>query len=336
MTLYSPIPIHRVWKIPEEKLKKLLNGPDSDKFLYDVKAKVGIADVEYRLQLSKETKICDDDLEEKHIEVWLKLYNIEENKKIYCKFASFVKSANFATGYGSCLYTFDDDEYSDDICSVEELFNAEKKYIVNRELVVEVKGMLYIEPDAEGDAENKCQRSLGQFLWDRDDQDFTIIVGKNAAKAEIKVHKLILAARSPVFNAMINTDMKEKAESKVKIIHFDAAVVKAAVAFCYDQDISEFMDDLTNTCSLFQFANKYDIADLKDILERHLVTELTPENVCEITNAALITNSPKLQDFCLRSLLIFMRQAIPVNDISSLDKNFAKELLEKSFSADFC
>uniref|UniRef100_A0AC34FTU6 BTB domain-containing protein n=1 Tax=Panagrolaimus sp. ES5 TaxID=591445 RepID=A0AC34FTU6_9BILA len=339
MASYSPFPIHRVWKIPDEQLKDLLNGPVSQRFLNDDKTKVGISDVKFRLKLNYVNAI-NNGVRKNSVRVWLKLYNMEENMKIRGKFACYVKSANFATNYGGCSYTVTHDAFSDDICSIDDLFNAEKKYIVRGKLIIEMKGMLYAESVAEEneeeDEEDKCQHKLGQFLWDRDDQDFTILAGKNAVKGEIKVHKFILAARSPVFDTMIKTDMKEKVEGKVKIIDFDADVVQAAVAFCYDQDISKFMDDLTNTCALFQFADKYDITDLKDKLEFHLVNELTPENVCEITNAALITNSPKLQDFCLRSLLIFMRQAIPVDDISSLNADFAKELFQKSFSADFC
>uniref|UniRef100_A0AC34FKR6 BTB domain-containing protein n=1 Tax=Panagrolaimus sp. ES5 TaxID=591445 RepID=A0AC34FKR6_9BILA len=117
------------------------------------------------------------------------------------------------------------------------------------------------------------RQTLGNIFWIRDDKDFTFIVGK----AEIRIHKVILAARSSFFAEMFT--IIDSAENQIENTDFDADVVQAAVEFCYDQNITEFFKNTENSCSLFQFADKYDIADLKEILERCLVTKLLPQDI---------------------------------------------------------
>ena len=50
---------------------------------------------------------------------------------------------------------------------------------------------------------------------------------------ELKAHKAILTARSPVFAAMFEHDCKEKQESKVEIIDFSFEAFKELLKFVY-------------------------------------------------------------------------------------------------------
>uniref|UniRef100_A0A914QPP9 BTB domain-containing protein n=1 Tax=Panagrolaimus davidi TaxID=227884 RepID=A0A914QPP9_9BILA len=194
--------------------------------------------------------------------------------------------------------------------------------------------MLFVSETIYPSCVRESSSTLGDYLWERDDKDFIISVGKEGdeSKTEIKVHKLILASRSPVFDKMIKSDMKEKSEGKVEIVDFDRDTVEAAVEYCYDQDIIyRYYNDLT--IALLQFAEKYDMKDLKKDIETHLIKEsLSPENVVEISNAAIISNSPILRRFCYDALLIFMRQGIHVEKRDVLDEEFAKELLDKALA----
>uniref|UniRef100_A0AC35EXH9 Uncharacterized protein n=1 Tax=Panagrolaimus sp. PS1159 TaxID=55785 RepID=A0AC35EXH9_9BILA len=105
--------------------------------------------------------------------------------------------------------------------------------------------------------------------------------------------------------------------------------------YCYDQGGTYRYYDLTIALPLLQFAEKYDMKDLKKDVETHLIKEsLSPENVVEILNASIISNSPILRRCCSDALLIFMRQGIHVEKRNVLDEEFSKELLDKAYSGE--
>ena len=57
---------------------------------------------------------------------------------------------------------------------------------------------------------------LGKLLLE--DGDATMDVTLKSEGEEIKVHKAILMARSPVFNRMFNTDMRESENNEITIV----------------------------------------------------------------------------------------------------------------------
>uniref|UniRef100_A0A914PUF9 BTB domain-containing protein n=1 Tax=Panagrolaimus davidi TaxID=227884 RepID=A0A914PUF9_9BILA len=176
------------------------------------------------------------------------------------------------------------------------------------------------------DDETKRRNTLGQLLWKRADRDFVISVGKNGGpKTEIKIHKLILASRSTVFNDIVNADMKEKMESKIDITDFDADIVQTAVEFFYDRDTYKSRN-LVSLISLLKFAEKYDVKDLKSKIERLLVHELNPKTICQIANASVASNSSVLKNFCIQSMIIYLKQEIPIAHYETLNSDFTAAL----------
>jgi hypothetical protein len=343
---FNVIPIECECKISEEKLHNLEVGYPSgwgndDDVISDKKKIPQCPGMKYGLKAVLKKNDDNDEV------LYMKLCfygSFDDELTIHGKFACFVKSANFATSFDSFTYAHDvcvnGDEYDDwahEICTKGDLFNPEKKFIFNKHMVVEMKGMLFVKEIVYPSFFKKPSSTLGDYLWERDDKDFIISGGKEGdeSKTEIKVHKFVLASRSPVFDKMIETDMKEKREGKVEIVDFDPDTVEAAVEYCYDQDITYRCDDLTIALPLLQFAEKYDMNDLKKEIETYLIKEsLSPENVVEISNAAIISNSPILRRFCSDALLIFMRQGIQVEKRDVLDGEFAKELLDKALSGE--
>uniref|UniRef100_A0AC34RPM8 BTB domain-containing protein n=1 Tax=Panagrolaimus sp. JU765 TaxID=591449 RepID=A0AC34RPM8_9BILA len=98
--------------------------------------------------------------------------------------------------------------------------------------------------------------SHAAMLSDKRFKDFTIHVDGE----EIKVHKCVLSAESPVFSAMLEPHTKEFRENKVIIDDFDHETIQAGVEFMYthkidDDSTVEFLLDL------YKFADKYDLVD---------------------------------------------------------------------------
>ena len=117
----------------------------------------------------------------------------------------------------------------------------------------------------------KCFKSL---LNDIELSDFTVVVDDH----EFRVHKSVLAARSPVFRAMITSDMKEKKESKVVLHDFDKEVFEQFVHFLYT---GKALKVKQMAQKLSQIADFFDVPDLKVVCAQTLFSELTEDNVIE-------------------------------------------------------
>uniref|UniRef100_A0A914Q6P6 BTB domain-containing protein n=1 Tax=Panagrolaimus davidi TaxID=227884 RepID=A0A914Q6P6_9BILA len=209
-------------------------------------------------------------------------------------------------------------------CYLKDLLNPENKFIENDIFTIQMKGMLFFESSDEDRRERSL--TLAQYLWERDDRDFIISIGKkHERKTEIKIHKFVLASRSPVFDRMLENEMKEKFENKLEIIDFNAEIVKMAIEYFYDRDTYETCN-VDQLIDLLQFAEKYDIQDLKSKVEHVLIIKVRPNNICEISNASINANSAKLKEICIQLMHFYMKQKLPFNEEIILNEDFVVEL----------
>uniref|UniRef100_A0A0N5B6T1 BTB domain-containing protein n=1 Tax=Strongyloides papillosus TaxID=174720 RepID=A0A0N5B6T1_STREA len=104
--------------------------------------------------------------------------------------------------------------------------------------------------------------------------DYIIKVGNT----EIKVHKAVLAARSPVFYDILNSTSEESQKNIIEIKDFNAEVVKKTLKYIYKDEVSD-IKDMEN--EIFEIANKYELDRLKAIAEQSMCNSLSIENVCE-------------------------------------------------------
>jgi len=101
--------------------------------------------------------------------------------------------------------------------------------------------------------------------------DLTIEVGGK----KMLVYKGIVAARSPVFAAMFNTNMKETEQNLVTITDIEYDVVKEMMIYIYtgrSPNVEKMAEDLLIA------SNKYDVSGLKMLCEIVLCSRLTVEN----------------------------------------------------------
>lgn len=110
--------------------------------------------------------------------------------------------------------------------------------------------------------------------------DFTFIVdGK-----EVKVHKSILAAVSPVLATMFETKMVEKATDICELKEVDPDIFSAFIQFAYTRELPYNFALFAQ--KLYELAEYYQVTDLKLRCEEEILAQLKPENAIEIYNWA--------------------------------------------------
>ncbi|KAH9364044.1 hypothetical protein HPB48_016382 [Haemaphysalis longicornis] len=109
---------------------------------------------------------------------------------------------------------------------------------------------------------------------------------------DIHAHKNILAARSPVFAAMFENDMKEKEQGRVEIPDCRFEVFREVVEFIYTGDAPK-LDQMAE--QVLVAANKYDLTRLKAMCEVVLCKKLSVRRAAEILVYADMHNAQQLK-----------------------------------------
>ncbi|CAD5209573.1 unnamed protein product [Bursaphelenchus xylophilus] len=139
----------------------------------------------------------------------------------------------------------------------------------------------YTEDQLASKAVCECERTLGEdylkLLSDDLHTDFLIRVDGQ----DISVHKAVLAARSPVFAAMLQHRDTNEAQTGVLCIEdVEYNVMKEMLHFIYSgrctSDVNEMASDLLIA------ADKYRLDELKNHCERILIQVLSQDNCCQL------------------------------------------------------
>ncbi|CAI4227314.1 unnamed protein product [Auanema sp. JU1783] len=128
--------------------------------------------------------------------------------------------------------------------------------------------------------------------------DFTIRVGAR----DIRTHRAILAARSPVFGAMLmHEDTNETKTGILEIRDLDYDVVYEMVYYIYtgrcQREISEIAGDLLVA------ADKYRLEELKSHCEKYLIENLSTETVCHLLVLGDMYGAPRLRSRAVQMIL---------------------------------
>jgi len=115
----------------------------------------------------------------------------------------------------------------------------------------------------------------------------------------LKAHKLILSARCPVFNAMFQSKMTEADTNKITLSDMSTAGVKILLKYIYCGEIDKRWKTIPE--EVIYIADKYNLAFMKDYLDRSVATVCTSQNalgllkVCRLHN--LLNATSKIQEF---------------------------------------
>uniref|UniRef100_A0A914P8B7 BTB domain-containing protein n=1 Tax=Panagrolaimus davidi TaxID=227884 RepID=A0A914P8B7_9BILA len=310
------IPISMRWKVSKEEIQKAIQAEKCITKSFPLKE---LSDIKYYLIIFRK--------ENDKIVIGLGI-KMQEPTLITVKFKiSVIPVNNWKEQLYERIFKKNGDCWGDPLCKYEEFYDPANNFFIDNYIYITLEGILKVEKEQICvHSSLKSPNNLGELLYNREDKDFDIFSENGKC---VKVHKLIISAKSPVFERMILSGLKESKENKVLIIDFDFEIIELAIKFCYGISIANQLN-VSNGIKLLQFSDKYIISDLKESMETYLLNEKSPMNICEIVNSSILMNSIKLREQCFDFIL--EKESKYINDLEKLDKEFALVLLKTSFS----
>ncbi|KAJ8683259.1 hypothetical protein QAD02_019051 [Eretmocerus hayati] len=145
-------------------------------------------------------------------------------------------------------------------------------------------------------------------------------------KDEFRLHKNILSARSEVFCAMFEHDMKENNENKVEITDFKADVMKEAFRFIYTGTV-DIREAKGKEKELLAVADKYKLDGLKEYCEDELTDSLTVDNVGDMLVLADLYKAEKLSERSIKFTSMNAREVLRNKHFRNVMQSFPSWLL---------
>ena len=121
--------------------------------------------------------------------------------------------------------------------------------------------------------------------------------GGAAAAAAVRAHKIVLAARSPVFAAMFTQGMAEAGSSEVTLEGVSGAVLGHLVHFLYAEEVGA--DAFDDAEGLLAAADQYQVPRLLALCERELCERVEVETAARLLLLADQHHAEQLKERCL-------------------------------------
>lgn len=121
--------------------------------------------------------------------------------------------------------------------------------------------------------------------------------GGEAGSWTVKAHKLVLAARSPVFNSMLlESGMRESgAGAKIPLDGYDQAIVQQFVRYLYSDEVDQgLQEDADALCHLLTLGHRYEVASLTEYCIARL--QITDDTAIERLMMAEQLGVPSLKE----------------------------------------
>eukprot|EP00747_Dinoflagellata_sp_TGD_P213480 gnl/TRDRNA2_/TRDRNA2_86422_c1_seq1.p1 gnl/TRDRNA2_/TRDRNA2_86422_c1~~gnl/TRDRNA2_/TRDRNA2_86422_c1_seq1.p1 ORF type:complete len:343 (+),score=62.34 gnl/TRDRNA2_/TRDRNA2_86422_c1_seq1:62-1030(+) len=158
-----------------------------------------------------------------------------------------------------------------------------------------------VSPAASSSAGSNLQAlstDIATLLHHKRHTDVVLHVGADEAQERLQAHRLILAARSPVFDKMLyGTGMQEAApDAEVHMPDMQLDVAKQFLHSLYTNEIhADAWEDDEMLCHLLAAFHKYEVTALATRCELQIITCLTEDNVAERLMMADLLNIPGLK-----------------------------------------
>lgn len=166
---------------------------------------------------------------------------------------------------------------------------------------------------------------MAQLCLNDDYSDVAFIVENQRLPA----HRVMLAARSEYFRALLYGGLSESTQSEIHL-KVPVEAFKALLCYIYSGHLLLSQMDEDNILDTLGLANQYGLSELELAISDYLRQYLALSNVCAVLDAARLYNLEKLTKVCLT----FMdRNAVDILQQESF-KNLSKESLEEVLRRD--
>jgi len=140
--------------------------------------------------------------------------------------------------------------------------------------------------------ENRLSSEIKDLFLNEKFTDFEILCENEV----FKCHKIILAARSPVFDAMLTHNMVENKQSRVEINDLDVSTVNDMISYIYSGKVANLDGNAKN---LLAAAENYQLVDLKHMCLKSLAKNIDSDDGIEALITSEIYNVPVLKSLAL-------------------------------------
>ncbi|CRK98227.1 CLUMA_CG011590, isoform A [Clunio marinus] len=166
-----------------------------------------------------------------------------------------------------------------------------------------------IEQDMESNDINNCYEKMFE------NKLFTDFEIKCNDEESLYAHRVILAAKSPVFMGMMTNDMEEAAENCVTLHDVDSVTMKELLRYIYCETV-ENIDALAP--KLIYEAEKYHLDNLKMMCKNSLISNLSADNVLDnLIIASRLSCVKDLFEKCVDVILTYLLLYLNGNNDSS-------------------
>ncbi|CAH9070661.1 unnamed protein product [Cuscuta europaea] len=147
---------------------------------------------------------------------------------------------------------------------------------------------------------------FGMLLENMEGSDITF----NVAGEKFRAHKLVMAARSPIFRSVF-VDRSESEEQDIVVTNMEPKVFKAMLHFVYTDALlagdleassSSSVSSLSDTLAakLLEAADRYELGRLKRMCEAYLCKDISVDSVAKTLALADCYRAMELKSVCLR------------------------------------
>ena len=138
---------------------------------------------------------------------------------------------------------------------------------------------------------------------------------------QLKAHKFVLAARSPVLAAMFDSDFEETKSNLVQVRDVEFCAMKTILMYIYTGEV-EFENDLDIEFGIkvYEAADKYDLKLLRDAMEEFVKFNVCCRSVVSALIAAHLHNSSRLKEAAIK--YIVSHEGSEIDNIEVLQSQF--------------
>uniref|UniRef100_A0A0N5CBT9 Speckle-type POZ protein n=1 Tax=Strongyloides papillosus TaxID=174720 RepID=A0A0N5CBT9_STREA len=245
-----------------------------------------------------------DEESEGHVSVFLKFLNPDKAKaKLMFSILNYKQEKGNVSDAVS--HDFDNERNSTRGCSKfvnrDFLFSKWSGLLVNDRLTILCETeIIELGPEKHDNSETSINITIPESKLSLDYADmfgspFFTDCSIKAEDTEIKVHKVILCARSSVFSDIFKNTLEKLQTNVIEIEGFSVEVVREMLKYIYKDEVSNIQSMAADVLAI---ADKFKLDRLKVIASKYLCGDLTIENACERFILSEKFSSQELKEFC--------------------------------------